>query len=186
MLGAVLAACARAERMAGGIVVSADPVVAGLARAFGAEVVPDHSPPRGMNAAVVIGCDAADAAGADAALVLTGDLPLLEADDIDTLIERLTGPRSVILVPSRDGTGTNAMLLAGPRVLAPQLGPDSLALHTAQARERQLALTHLHLESIALDIDTSGDLMVLERQRPGWIDRALIDSAGRLAVGGSR
>jgi 2-phospho-L-lactate guanylyltransferase len=186
MLGAVLSACVDARTLEGVLVVTADPVVAGLAGAFGARVVADHSPPRGMNAAVLTGCAAAQADGADATLVLTGDLPLIRPADIDTIIAHSPSGRGVVLVPSRDGTGTNAMLLSGPRVLAPQLGPGSLALHIAQAREREVPVVRCELPTVALDIDTPEDLVVLGRVAPEWVEQAAADEVALVAAGGAR
>jgi 2-phospho-L-lactate guanylyltransferase len=186
MLGAVLAACVEARTLDGVLVVTADPVVAGLAGAFGARVVADHTPPRGMNAAVLTGCDTAHADGADAALVLTGDLPLIRPADIDTIVAHAPRERGVVLVPSRDGTGTNAMLLSGPRVLAPQLGPGSLALHIAQAHEREVPVMRCELPTVALDIDTPEDLVVLGRVAPEWVQQAAADEVACVAAGGAR
>ena len=66
--------------------------------------------------------------------MLTADLPLARPDDIDAIIAAPLGAGpSAVLVPSADGTGTNAMLLRPPAALRPRLGPDSLARHRAQA-----------------------------------------------------
>ena len=134
MLTDVLGACAGAEGLAGVLVVTSDPDATVLAEQIAsARVVPDHEPPRGMNAAVVRGLAAVAELGAEGALVLTADLPLARPDDIAALLAHpLPGP-SALLVPSADGTGTNAMLLRPPRALRPRLGPDSFARHNAEA-----------------------------------------------------
>lgn len=162
MLTDVLTACAGVDTLAGVMVVTSDPDAAAMAVAIaGARVVPDHEPPRGMNAAVARGLAAVAAEGADAALVLTADLPLARAEDITTILGAAAPAPSVLLVPSGDGTGTNAMLLAPPAALAPRLGPDSLTRHTVQATRRGVPCTHLELPRIALDIDTPADLVTL-------------------------
>lgn len=171
MLGAVLAACTGARRCAGVIVVTTDVAVAGLAGAFGARVVADHRPPRGMNAAVIAGCASAAADGADAALVLTADLPLLRPADIDAVIGAAPVGEGAVLVPSRDGTGTNLLLMRGPEVLTPELGPHSGARHRAQAERIGLALAVHHSPTGALDIDTPEDLAHLWAQAPEWMQR---------------
>lgn len=172
MLGAVLGACAEASRLDGVVVVTGDRAVGGLARAFGARVVPDHRPPRGMNAAVIAGCDVAAAAGARAALVLTADLPLATAADLDAVIARAPAAPGIVCVPSRDGTGTNALLMCGPRAIAPHLGPCSLAAHEAEARRRRVTFARCPLPALALDVDTPEDLAVLGEIAPGWVDAA--------------
>lgn len=162
MLTDVLGACAGADDLAGVLVVTSDPDAATLAeRIAGARVVPDHEPPRGMNAAVVRGLAAVAELGAEGALVLTADLPLARPDDVAAILGHpLAGP-SALLVPSADGTGTNAMLLRPPAGLRPRLGPDSFARHSAEAVRRGLALDRLERPRLALDIDTPADLVML-------------------------
>lgn len=162
MLSDVLGACAGAPGLAGVLVVTSDPDAAALAeRIAGARVVPDHAPPRGMNAAVARGLAAVAGQGAEGALVLTADLPLIRPQDIEAILARpLPGP-SALLVPSADGTGTNAMLLRPPAGMRPLLGPDSFARHSAAAAQRGLALGRLELPTVALDIDTPADLVAL-------------------------
>jgi 2-phospho-L-lactate/phosphoenolpyruvate guanylyltransferase len=184
MLGAVLAACVDARGLGRVIVVSGDPLVGGLARAFGAQVIADHRPPRGMNEAVVLGCDAARAAGADGALILTADLPLARARDLEQVIGCAPASPGAVCVPSREGTGTNALLLHGPRILDPQLGLGSLALHEEQARRRGIPMIRFHSDALALDIDTPDDLVVLCDFAPAWAEAAgMLDHA---AAGGVR
>lgn len=162
MLTDVLAAIAGARALAGVVVVTSDPEARGMAEAIaGARVVPDHDPPRGMNAAVVRGLEAVAAAGADGALVVTADLPLARPEDLDAVVADAPPGPSATLAPSRDGTGTNAMLLRPPAALAPRLGPASYARHTAQAARRGLPVTRLELPRLALDIDTPADLTAL-------------------------
>lgn len=185
MLTAVLEACAHARLLDEVLVVTDDGAAAELACGLGARVVPDHTPPRGMNPAVVVGCAAAAAAGADGALVLTADLPLVRPDDLDALLAAAPPGPSVVLAPSRDGTGTNAMLLCGPRVLEPELGLGSLARHEAQAIRRGIAMAHHHAPGIALDVDTPDDLATLWRDAPEWARPAPAGSAP-MAAGGAR
>jgi 2-phospho-L-lactate guanylyltransferase len=181
MLTDVLGACAGTPALAGVMVVTSDPDAAALARRIAdAQVVPDHDPPRGMNAAVVRGLAAVATRGAEGALVLTADLPLARPADIAALLgHRLAAP-SAVLVPSADGTGTNAMLLRPPGALRPRLGPDSLARHTAQAARRGLVLARLELANLALDIDTPRDLAAL---MAGGGDCATLETCARLEVG---
>jgi 2-phospho-L-lactate guanylyltransferase len=162
MLEDVFSACAGAPGLAGLLVVTSDPEVAAQARRLaGAEVIADHDPPRGMNGAVARGLDWAEEAGAGAALVLTADLPLIRPDDVAAVLAAARPGPSAVLVPSHDGTGTNAMLLRPPRAIAPRLGPRSLARHLAQAARRGVAVERLERPRVALDIDTPRDLAAL-------------------------
>jgi 2-phospho-L-lactate guanylyltransferase len=186
MLEDVLSACRAAERLDGIVVVTEDLDAAMLAQDLGAAAVPDHSPPRGMNAAVEIGVETVDEHGADAALILVSDIPLASGPAIDAVIDSATGGRGAVLVPSRDGTGTNALLVEPPRALAPQLGPDSRAKHLALAGERDLQLTEIEIPELALDVDTAKDLADLANSansgRAAELTRArgLVDSSRSL------
>lgn len=180
MLTDVLGACAAAPALAGVLVVTSDPDATRLARTIaGARVVPDHTPPRGMNAAVARGLVAVAGDGADAALVLTADLPLARAADIAAIVEAGRPAPSALLVPSADGTGTNAMLLRPPTALAPRLGPDSYSRHAAQAARRGMIAERLELPRLALDIDTPADVMALVRTGG---DGATLEVCARLRV----
>ena len=162
MLTDVLRACAGARDLAGVLVVTSDPDATALAAGIAsARVVPDHDPPRGMNAAVARGLVAVVDQGAEAALVLTADLPLARPEDIAAIVAAGPPVPSALLVPSVDGTGTNAMLLRPPSALGPRLGPDSYARHLAQTTRRGLASVRLELPRLALDIDTPEDLTAL-------------------------
>jgi 2-phospho-L-lactate guanylyltransferase len=183
MLEDVLSACRAAERLDGIVVVTEDLDAAMLAQDLGAAAVPDHSPPRGMNAAVEIGVETVDEHGADAALILVSDIPLASGPAIDAVIDSATGGRGAVLVPSRDG---NALLVEPPGALAPQLGPDSRAKHLALAGERDLQLTEIEIPELALDVDTAKDLADLANSansgRAAELTRArgLVDSSRSL------
>jgi 2-phospho-L-lactate guanylyltransferase len=184
MLTDVLTAIAGARRLAGAMVVTSDPEARGMAEAIAAaRVVPDHRPPRGMNAAVVRGLEAVAAAGAAGALVLTADLPLARPDDLDAVVAAAPPGPSATLAPSWDGTGTNAMLLHPPGVLTPRLGVDSLARHLGQAGRRGVAVARVDLPNLALDIDTPRDLAELMAAHGGR-GGATLDACRRLEVAG--
>jgi 2-phospho-L-lactate guanylyltransferase len=187
MLTDVLTAIAAARTLAGALVVTSDPEARELAEAIaGARVVPDHRPPRGMNAAVVRGLEAVAASGADGALILTADLPLAGRDDVDAVVRAAPPGPSATLAPSWDGTGTNAMLLRPPAALTPRLGIDSLARHLAQAARRGIPTTRVERPRLALDIDTPRDLVELMARGGGGATLAAcarLDIAALLAAG---
>lgn len=187
MLCDVLAACRRAAGVEGVLVVTADSAVATLARSEAAVVVPESPRAPGLNGAVCEGLWAAARRGAEAALVVMADLPLVGPWDIEALL-RAAPARGVALAPSRDGTGTNALLLRPPGALAPQLGPGSLARHRAQAARRDLPAVLCPVAGLALDVDTPGDLAALFRaDAPAGASGAWCARAAppvRVAVGG--
>lgn len=174
MLEDVLAACRAARRLTGVIVVTADPAAAALAGAAGARVLADHRPPRGMNPAVEVGL----AAARGTALVLTADLPLLAGEDLDALLAAVPAGGGAALGASAAGTGTNAMAMRPPGALSPELGPDSLARHLAQAARRGVPVAVVRRPRVGLDVDTPDDLLALWAAGPGGATGAVLAARG--------
>lgn len=87
-------------------------------------------------------------------LILHGDLPLVEAEDIEGLI-KAAGADGVSVAPDRHGTGTNAMAVAGG-VVSLAFGEASFARHMATI---QPAPAVVRRRGLAFDIDTPDDLL---------------------------
>jgi 2-phospho-L-lactate/phosphoenolpyruvate guanylyltransferase len=106
--------------------------------------------------------------GVHALLRLPVDLPLVQPRDIEAVFAHLDIAPSVVIVPSSDGTGTNA-LLRSPAVLFPShFGPNSFPCHVAEAERCGARLRVLRNPRLELDIDELGDLRRLANQlRPG-------------------
>ena len=66
-----------------------------------------------------------------------------------------------MIVPDRHGTGTNALLLSPPGVIAPSFGPDSRSRHEALAEAAGVRWAVARPASLLLDIDTGDDLGAL-------------------------
>jgi 2-phospho-L-lactate guanylyltransferase len=88
---------------------------------------------------------------------------LLSAADLNALLTHPAGQRSALIVPDRHGTGTNALLLTPPDVLAPSFGPDSRRRHLADASAAGVPAEIVELDSLGLDVDTPEDLDALRR-----------------------
>src|SRR6202790_1854458 len=92
------------------------------------------------------------------------DLPLVQAKDIDELLQLEFAAPAMVIVPSRDGTGTNAILRTPPMLFRSQFGNGSFAKDTA-AGERAGALVMVHRNPrIEMDVDDEADLRVLLQQ----------------------
>jgi 2-phospho-L-lactate guanylyltransferase len=156
MLSAVLHACAAAD-LGGSVVVTDDVRGARIAQAAGALFLPD--PGAGLNAAVALGLDAvAQQPPGSAALVLPGDVPLVEPEDLLRIIAAATDePRVVVAVPDANGRGTNALLIRPPQLIAPSFGEPSIERHLALARRRGTAI-RLELPRLSRDIDDPAHL----------------------------
>jgi 2-phospho-L-lactate/phosphoenolpyruvate guanylyltransferase len=99
--------------------------------------------------------------GIEAVLRLPADLPLVRAGDIDALLGINTSMPAAILVPSHEGTGTNAILRTPPTLFPSRFGPNSLSLHKAEAAHVGIDCLIVNSERIALDVDEPIDLQPL-------------------------
>ncbi|WIM95509.1 2-phospho-L-lactate guanylyltransferase [Actinoplanes oblitus] len=162
------AAVLNASTVAGLIVVTDDPVVAGAVRDLGAKVAPD--PGAGLNAALRSGAEEIAGLGTHRA-VLTGDLPALRSGQLDAALAAVSGRG---FVPDAAGTGT-VLLAAAPRVpLDPRFGPGSAAAHLASGAA---PLTG-DWPGLRQDVDTAADLDVVLRLGAGDRTHTLLRDVG--------
>jgi 2-phospho-L-lactate guanylyltransferase len=124
-------------------------------------------PEGGLDRAVEAGVLAAVAAGAELVLVLPGDIPLVTARDLQELLRLArSATHTVVVATDRHGTGTNALALRPPGVVAPSFGPGSAERHLAAAVAAGAVAQRVELAGISLDIDTPADLAELARRSP--------------------
>lgn len=168
-----LTACVQAAGLAGTGVVTCDREVAELAESMRAEVLWEAQA-RGQSAAVARGGRECLRRGIASMLTMPGDIPLLTAADVETLAAAASS--AVVMVPNREDTGTNALLLTPPDCLPVAFGDDSFRRHLRLCAERGLAADVRRMPRVALDIDTPEDLTVFAAQRvPSHSLRALTD-----------
>jgi 2-phospho-L-lactate guanylyltransferase len=159
VVGEVLGALAAAGEIGGTLVVTDADEVTERARMHGARAmrVPPVGPGRKLGAIVDEGLGALGALGAEAALVIMGDLPSLEADDVRALAAALAD-HDLVLAPDAAGTGTNAL---GTRLPAPMptrfCGGASLAAHLDDARTLGLRLAICARPGLGFDVDQPAD-----------------------------
>lgn len=118
--------------------------------------------------------------GAEAVLRLPGDIPLIRARDLDELLAVPLGSRAALLVPSRDGSGTNALLRTPPTIFPSRFGPNSRILHEQEAEAAGADLVILENPHISLDIDEGSDLeaFLAIRSEGGAHTYAFLESIG--------
>ena len=136
-------------------VVSSDQRVLRQAQAWGAQAVVEEMP--GHNAALHAAALQELAAGTSDLLTIAADLPLLHPSDIRVLVAQ-SALYPVVLASSRDGTGTNAILVRPPLAIPYLFGENSLQRYQQAARQWQLDSTIYHSIGLSLDIDTIDDL----------------------------
>lgn len=154
MLINVLSALKRSSSVSSVTVVCADrqvqPVVEGRGAVFLWE-----GRRRGLNPA--LGFAMRQVRSNSSVLIIHADLPLVKSYDVDSLVRR-AGNCSLALVPSKDGMGTNAILMRSPNMIRLAFGNDSFHRHYALARKMNLALRIVRIHGVAFDIDDEQDL----------------------------
>jgi 2-phospho-L-lactate guanylyltransferase len=106
--------------------------------------------------------------GVQALLRLPVDIPLVEPTDIEAVFETWEAPPAAILVPSSDGTGTNALLRSPPALFPSRFGPNSFVRHLAEAEACGVRAHVFRNPRLELDIDEWDDLLKLAPLvRPG-------------------
>lgn len=149
-----------ARGLAGTFVVTGDDKVAALASAAGAEVIREKRE-SGETAAVDFARRELKGAGCESVLILPGDMPLVRAGDIESILAQVPNDAAApfaLLVPSHDRLGTNALLLAPPDVIELRFGYDSFTFHSGRVSARGLPARYIENAQIALDIDEPRDL----------------------------
>lgn len=162
MLKDVLSALKKTRRVHSITVVSADTQARRSFGRFGVSFLWEGKR-RGLNKGVKLAIGNAERRGASAVLVIHADLPLLKPREIDTFLEQSEG-YSVALTPSRDGAGTNALMMNPPQVIRPVFGKDSFRRHLQLAKLRGAPRRVLRFRGIGFDIDTPRDLIQLTRR----------------------
>ena len=99
--------------------------------------------------------------GVQSLLRLPLDLPLVQPGDIDELLNVECASPTLVIVPSRDGTGTNAMLRTPPTLFPSHFGNGSFAKHLAEAGRAGARIIVRRNSRLEMDVDDEADLRVL-------------------------
>jgi 2-phospho-L-lactate guanylyltransferase len=138
-------------------VVSSEPVVLSRSAELGFECIPE-SGQVSENVSVDAASHWCAAQRVDSRLRLPVDLPLLEPEDISALFEQKPRAPGLLIVPSRDGDGTNALLRTPPDLFPSHFGPGSFARHLAEAEAVGAQVRIARNSQLELDIDELDDL----------------------------
>src|SRR5574337_1897557 len=162
------------------LIVTSDAEAAATARPYGVEIVSEvrqvrHS--RSIEAAAMH----CQAIGAEAMLTIPIDVPRITTHDLHRIVEHGPAPKGVVLTPSRDALGTNALLARPPEAIPFRFGYDSFRAHRNEAEAKGLPCEVCELPNLALDIDEIDDLRCFLAQPGRTRTDALLH---RLGIGG--
>jgi 2-phospho-L-lactate/phosphoenolpyruvate guanylyltransferase len=139
--------------------VTSDPFATQLAHEYGFEIIPDPANP-GETGAIEMATRVCVHRGADFTLVIPADIPLIQAWELEEVIQQAPAEGSV-LVPAGDGRGTNAVLRRPADLFPLRFGNDSFKPHHAAAQATGKPCVVLKLPGIAVDVDNPEDLQQL-------------------------
>jgi len=157
MLGDVAAAVNGATAPDRIVLISSDPELLGQARVHGWEAIEEEAQVS-ESQSVDYASTMLKAAGVGVVLRIPLDVPLIRSQDVDQLMDGEVGSPNALLVPSRDGRGTNALLRRPPDAFPSRFGPGSLANHRREAARAGVPLTIVENVRIGLDLDEMADL----------------------------
>lgn len=169
MLDDVLAPLVASPRIAITAVVTEDEDAAAAARRAGARALVMSD--LGLDACLDAAAAQLAAEGAQAVLIVLGDVAGIDAGDVNALLDALheLGERGVVLAASDDG-GTAALLRAPHDVIPSRFGGASAAAHRAAARMAGVPLREVARPGLSIDLDGPDDLAAL-RRLPGGARR---------------
>jgi 2-phospho-L-lactate guanylyltransferase len=164
MLEDVLTALGGSKLLKKVYMVTLDGLAAELARSLDIEVIREAKQ-ESESSSIDYSSNVCKGLGAESVLVVPGDVPLMKPEDVDFILEREKPYPSAILVPARDGLGTNAILRKPPDAFPSRFGYDSFNKHIAEAKKRGIEFDIYHIPRIALDIDEPKDLTLFLAQK---------------------
>jgi 2-phospho-L-lactate guanylyltransferase len=119
--------------------------------------------PGGLNDALRQAQLALRSFGAARMLMVSCDLPLLEADDLKFLADA-SSATTIALAPDRARQGTNGICLGSEIDFEFAFGPDSFERHVARIRRLRKRVALVERDGLAFDLDLPADLMELKRR----------------------
>jgi 2-phospho-L-lactate guanylyltransferase len=145
------------------VVATSDPGIAERARRHGVEVFEEDQQVSHSHSADLAAQRAMEL-GATSIILLPIDVPLVTQAEIEDLVEHAR--HGVIVVPSGDGTGTNALVRYPPNAMKACFGPGSFRAHCGLAESLGIPLKVLRPPGILFDLDTPEDVAELLERAP--------------------
>lgn len=157
MLEDVVETVSQCRHLAPAALVTGDHYAIALAGEFGLEVIEDEVNP-GESGAIDMATRACEARGITTTLVLPADIPLIRAEEVEAIFAAAPD-EGVVLAPSWDRRGSNAVLRRPASLIPLRFGNDSFEPHLEAATTTGKPCVVLTLPGISLDVDTPEDLI---------------------------
>jgi 2-phospho-L-lactate guanylyltransferase len=142
------------------IVISKDEEAFKLTKKFGVKEIFDDDE-SGVNHAVSLADSYLENNDCDASIVFPQDIPFIQSEDIEYLLQSPKSPQSVLIVPSRRFDGTNALFRRPHNLMKTHYDEDSYKIHLEIGKSMTSNTSLILLRRIMLDVDNQDDLKFL-------------------------
>ena len=167
MLEEVLRTLSECKSIDNIVMVSKDDSAIKLGKSFGTIQIFDDD--LGVNQAVDLADQHLSDSECDCSVIFPQDIPMMESSDVDSLLGFLKSRRSVMLVPSRQFNGTNALVRYFNSMKTQyDKGSYSYQLDAAKVVTQNISIALIR--RIMLDIDDESDLafMLKQNEKPSF------------------
>ena len=138
-------------------IVTSDAYAAQLASEYKFEIIPDPENP-GETGAIEMATQVCVERGEDSTLVIPADIPLIQAWELEEILQAGAQRKEPSWFPLADGRGTNAAFRRPANLFPLRFGNDSFKPHHAAAQATGQPCVILNLPGIAVDVDNPEDL----------------------------
>ena len=168
MLEEVLRTLSKCKSIDNIVIVSKDDAAIKLSKPFGAIQIFDDD--LGVNQAVHLADQYLSDLECSCSVIFPQDIPMMESSDIDNLLGFLKSKNSVILVPSRQFNGTNALVRYYASSMKTQYDKGSYSHQINAAKSVTQKVSLALIRRMMLDIDDELDLafMLKQNEKPDF------------------
>ena len=171
MLEEVLITLSKCKSIDNIVMVSKDDAAIELGKSFGATQISDND--LGVNQAVRLADHYISDLECSCSVIFPQDIPMMESSDIDILLGFLKSRNSVILVPSRQFNGTNALVRYYASSMKTQYDKGSYSYQLDAAKSATQNVSIALIRRMMLDIDDEFDLafMLKQNEKPDFCEK---------------
>jgi len=162
MLQEVLNTVSNCKLISKMVLVSKDEAVLKIGRQFGAIEIFDNE--SGVNDAISLADQYLSDKKFDCSVIFPQDIPIMMSSDIDNLLGFVKSKRSVIIVPSRQFNGTNALVRCPADIMETRYDMGSYTFQMDAAKTKTENISIALIRRMMLDIDDEFDLAFMLKQ----------------------
>jgi len=144
------------------VLVSKDEAALKIGRQFNAIEIFDNE--SGVNDAISLADQYLSDKKFDCSVIFPQDIPIMTSSDINNLLGFVKSERSVIIVPSRQFNGTNALVRCPADIMETRYDMGSYTFQMDGARTKTRNISIALIRGMMLDIDDEFDLAFMLKQ----------------------